>query len=113
MAYYNITSEDAQDAIHELCKGSLGTDSGGGTTGDVIGSGNCGANGANVTWKLTSDGTLTISGTGKMADYEWEGTPWYDLRSQVKKAIIKNGVTQHRGICLLRLQQTDQCDDPE
>ena len=70
-----------------------GTDSGGGTTEDVIGSGNCGANGANVTWKLTSDGTLTISGTGKMADYEWEGTPWYDLRSQVKKAIIKNGVT--------------------
>ena len=93
MAYYNITSEDAQDAIHELCKGSLGTDSGGGTTGDVIGSGNCGANGANVTWKLTSDGTLTISGTGKMADYEWEGTPWYDLRSQVKKAVIKNAVT--------------------
>ena len=97
MAYYNITSEDAQDAIHELCKGSLGTDSGGGTTGDVIGSGNCGANGANVTWKLTSDGTLTISGTGKMADYEWEGTPWYDLRSQVKKAIIKNGVTSIGG----------------
>ncbi len=92
-AYYNITSEDAQDAIHELCKGSLGIDSGGGTTEDVIGSGNCGANGANVTWKLTSDGTLTISGTGKMADYGWEETPWYGLRLQVKKAIIKDGVT--------------------
>ena len=70
-----------------------GTDSGGGTTGDVIGCGNCDANGANVTWKLTSDGTLTISGTGEMADYEWEGTPWYDLRSQVKTIIIKRGVT--------------------
>ena len=71
---------------------SGGTDSGGGTTGDVIGSGNCGANGANVTWKLTSDGTLTISGKGKMADYEWNA-PWYDVGSQVKKAVIEDGVT--------------------
>ena len=70
-----------------------GTDSGGGTTGDVIDSGNCGANGSNVTWKLTSDGTLTINGTGKMADYGWEETPWYDLRSQVQTIIIKRGVT--------------------
>ena len=66
-----------------------GTDSGGGTTGDVIGSGNCGANGSNVTWKLTSDGTLTISGTGKMYDY----MHWYSLRSQVKSVIIEDGVT--------------------
>ena len=72
---------------------SGGTDSGGGTTEDVIDSGNCGANGANVTWKLTSDGTLTISGTGKMADYGWEETPWYGLRLQVKTIIIKDGVT--------------------
>ena len=71
---------------------SGGTDSGGGTTGDVIGSGDCGANGSNVTWKLTSDGTLTISGTGKMADYG-SGAPWYDLRSQVQAIIIKRGVT--------------------
>ena len=92
-AYYNITSADARDAIHELCRGSLGIDFGGGTTGDVIDSGNRGANSSNVTWKLTSDGTLTISGTGKMADYGWEETPWYGLRLQVKKAIIKNGVT--------------------
>ena len=68
---------------------SGGTDSGGGTTEDVIGSGNCGANGANVTWKLTSDGTLTISGKGKMADYG-SGAPWY---AQVKKAVIEDGVT--------------------
>ena len=66
-----------------------GTDSGGGTTEDVIDSGNCGANGSNVTWKLTSDGTLTISGTGKMYDY----MHWYSLRSQVKSVIIEDGVT--------------------
>ena len=70
-----------------------GTDSGGDTTEDVIDSGNCDANGSNVTWKLTSDGTLTISGTGKMADYEWGGAPWYAVCLQVNKIIIKNGVT--------------------
>ena len=72
---------------------SGGTDSGGGTTGDVIGSGNCGANGSNVTWKLTSDGTLTISGKGAMADYEWEGAaPWYSFCTQVTTVVIENGV---------------------
>lgn len=34
-------------------------------------SGNCGANGDNVTWELSDDGTLTISGSGKMKDYSY------------------------------------------
>ena len=74
-----------------------GTDSGGGTTVDVIGSGNCGANGANVTWKLTSDGTLTISGTGKMADYwtpsHYHYGPWNEYYDLIKKLVVKKGVT--------------------
>ena len=36
---------------------------------NVIGSGQCGAQGNNLTWTLTDDGVLTISGTGAMADY--------------------------------------------
>ncbi len=32
-------------------------------------SGDCGANGASVTWTLDKDGTLTIGGTGQMQDY--------------------------------------------
>ena len=73
---------------------SGGTDSGGGTTVDVIGSGNCGANGSNVTWKLTSDGTLTISGTGDMVrHYGLRGAPWDSLLSRVKKTVIEEGVT--------------------
>ena len=52
-----------------------------------------GACGDNVTWKLTSDGTLTISGTGDMADFEWDGTPWCSVSSQVKSVVIKDGVT--------------------
>lgn len=35
----------------------------------VVGSGDCSGYNSNVTWKLTSDGTLTISGTGYMKAY--------------------------------------------
>ena len=40
----------------------------------VVDSGSCGDN---VTWMLTSDGTLTISGTERMQNYESYGAPWY------------------------------------
>ena len=59
----------------------------------VVGSGDCSGYNSNVTWKLTSDGTLTISGTGEMADFEWDGTPWCSVSSQVKSVVIKDGVT--------------------
>ena len=59
---------------------------------DVVDSGSCGDK---LTWKLSDDGTLTISGTGDMYDYELLGTntPWNSLRSQIKSVIIERGVT--------------------
>ena len=54
-------------------------------------SGSCGEN---LTWMLEENGTLTISGMGRMQDYSsWIDTPWYSIRSQIKSVIIKNGVT--------------------
>ena len=54
-------------------------------------SGTCGEN---VNWRLTGDGTLTISGTGAMADYTYSSSaPWRSFRSQVKSVIMENGVT--------------------
>ena len=55
-------------------------------------SGTCGDK---LTWSLSDDGTLTISGTGDMYDYELLGTntPWNSLRSQIKSVIIERGVT--------------------
>lgn len=49
----------------------------------------------NITWKLAEDGTLTISGTGEMEDYDYVtvSPPWADVASQVKKVIIENGIT--------------------
>jgi len=62
-------------------------------------SGKCGEN---AYWKLSADGTLTISGFGKveteygarnehMSDYH---APWYDLNSRIKKIVISEGITE-------------------
>ena len=59
---------------------------------------------AQVTWELSEDGTLTISGTGDMEDYTGSNfddyycstAPWCqqkELKESIKNIIIKNGVT--------------------
>ncbi len=56
-------------------------------------SGNCGADGDNVTWSLdTSTGILTISGSGAMKEFTSSG-PWFSNQTSIKKVIINNGVT--------------------
>ena len=47
--------------------------------------------GENLTWKLDSSGTLTISGTGAMDDYNMYSMPFADLT--FTKAVISDGVT--------------------
>jgi hypothetical protein len=47
----------------------------------------------NVTWMLTGN-TLTISGTGAMADYaEASGQPWTAMHSDINAIVIEDGVT--------------------
>lgn len=54
-------------------------------------SGKCGEN---LTWALTDDGVLTISGTGEMTDYpNFPDVPWYDDREKIVTAVIEPGVT--------------------
>ena len=54
---------------------------------------------AEITWSLSDDGTLTISGTD-MPDYKYnieDGSytaPWYTQRDKIKNVVIKNGVTK-------------------
>ena len=56
-----------------------------------VASGICGDN---VTWVLDDNGTLTISGTGPMADYGyWPTAPWYDRRDEITNVVIGDGVT--------------------
>ena len=56
-------------------------------------SGTCGANGDNVTWTLEDNGTLTISGTGAMADYDAGDAPWFGIRGNITSIEISDGVT--------------------
>jgi hypothetical protein len=49
---------------------------------------------AEITWTLSDDGTLTISGTGNMTDYEYfNDAPWFYRRSEIRNVIITVGVT--------------------
>ncbi len=61
---------------------------------NVIASGDCGANGNNLTWVLTSDSVLTINGSGKMKDYSNRTSySWYSYSNQIKTLIIGDSVT--------------------
>ena len=51
---------------------------------------------ADITWTLSDDGTLTISGTD-MPKYSSGQVPWYSQKDKIKKIIIKNGVTNIGG----------------
>ena len=49
---------------------------------------------AEIDWNLSKDGTLTISGTGKIPDYYYPNlAPWYNDRKKIKKVVIEKGVT--------------------
>ena len=57
--------------------------------------GNCGANGDNVTYSFDpATGTMTFSGTGEMTDYALSGDrPWNGYRDLITSAVIQNGIT--------------------
>ena len=53
-------------------------------------SGTCGDN---LQWKLTDEGVLTITGTGKMKNYSGSSRPWSAYKNVIKQVIIDDGVT--------------------
>lgn len=47
-----------------------------------------------MTWSLDSSGTLTISGTGPMMDFDdWDDIPWYQYATSITKVVVKPGIT--------------------
>lgn len=60
---------------------------------EIVDSGNCGADGDNVTWTLDDEGVLTISGEGDMKDYYhfYNQSPFYN-NSNIKSVIINHGI---------------------
>lgn len=61
---------------------------------DYIDRGYCGGegNGKNLTWTLDNDGTLTIRGSGNMADSS-DISPFDNYASQINRAVLMPGVT--------------------
>lgn len=58
---------------------------------DTSVSGTCGDN---LTWTLDDAGTLTISGTGAMADYDYpSNSGWYNHKNKITAVNIQDGVT--------------------
>lgn len=57
-------------------------------------SGKCGKN---VSYSISDDGVLTISGTGAMNNFTYErdisDCPWHGVRYALKKIVVKEGVT--------------------
>lgn len=58
---------------------------------ETVASGTCGKN---LTWVLDNEGTLTISGTGEMWDFEeYEEIPWRDFCTEISSVEVESGVT--------------------
>lgn len=56
--------------------------------------GACGAEGSDLAWALDADGTLTVTGSGEMADCsDATQVPWYEWRHDVRRIIVGEGVT--------------------
>ena len=47
----------------------------------------------NLTWTLTADGTMTVSGTGAMKAYDIDDSPATQKKDSVKAIVIEDGVT--------------------
>lgn len=56
----------------------------------VIATGTCGAN---LTWELDLEGTLTVRGTGDMTAYGIGNFPWESIKGKIRNVIVKDGVT--------------------
>ena len=71
-----------------------------------------GSCGESVRWSY-ADGTLTISGTGPMADYEtYENQPWYHLADQITAVVLENGVTTVGNMSLCYLPNLESVQLP-
>lgn len=73
----------------------------------IVDSGTFGEDGDNLTWSLSSNGTLTINGTGEMG-YQ---TPWMSYRDSIKSLVVEEGVTTV-GRCSSRCPESSRWLDP-
>lgn len=88
----------------------------------TIRSGDCGEEGDNVQWVLSEDGTLTITGSGKIRgylgpDYNWsygyttdDSSPWPE--NLVKRVVINEGITEIGDYTFINSRNLEEVDLP-
>lgn len=75
--WYHV-SEDEEDEEEE-------------DTSETVVSGSCGDS---AVWSYDSEtGTLTISGTGEIYDYDYGETPWFEYSRKITSIVIEDGIT--------------------
>ncbi|MGN8897969.1 leucine-rich repeat protein [Flavonifractor sp. HCP28S3_F3] len=66
--------------------------------------------GTNLTWTLSTDGVLTISGTGEMFDYSTSKLPeWNQYNSAIKTLVLSDDITHIGSYAFYRMFQS--CND--
>lgn len=74
-------------------------------------SGTCGEN---LSWTyVESTKTLKISGSGKMNDYEWAKTPWFNYRFSITIIDIELGITSIGNYAFMGFQYLNSVTIPE
>ena len=77
----------------------------------ITGYGTCGEN---LTWILTEDGVLTISGTGEMTDYpNFADVPWNAYREKILSVVMEPGVTSVGGYAFFQCINMTSVEMPE
>ena len=85
---YAITRYPEHEFISGICA-KCGVREDGGQPDDLR-TGSCGDG---VTWSLSDEGVLTISGKGAMWDYAGEYPGWYPYKDEILQCVIEQGVT--------------------
>ena len=78
-------------------------------TAQPVAEGSCGDD---LTWTLSSDDTLTISGTGQMGVYSQGAYPWYDYHTSIKSVVLENGVTSINAYAFYQFYLLDSIQIP-
>ena len=80
----------------------------------ALASGKCGDS---ASWKLDTDGVLTITGTGPMADYGQHASdncaPWRIYANDIKKVVVQKGVTAIGSYAFASLERVTSVTIPE
>ena len=80
----------------------------------LVASGKCGDS---ASWKLDTDGVLTITGAGPMADYGQHASdncaPWRTYANDIKKVVVQKGVTAIGSYAFASLERVTSVTIPE